>query len=139
MEDTLPKRLIQHVNLYDPYHELLEEILENGVEETNARTGSRILAAQGPRSFSLELGERRLPVTGTRRLFPKTAAAEVAWFLMGTRDASWIRAQAPIWDKFLEEDGTLPASIMPDFLHPEREGYVRWAEALEPHLERLVK
>ena len=33
---------------------------------------------------------------------------------------------------FLEEDGTLPPEIMPDFLHPSKAGYEIWAKAIEP-------
>ncbi|MBQ2820101.1 MAG: hypothetical protein IJF17_00785 [Thermoguttaceae bacterium] len=39
---------------------------------------------------------------------------------------------------FLEEDGTLPASVMPDFLHPNAEGYARWAAAMEPEIEKVI-
>ncbi len=39
---------------------------------------------------------------------------------------------------FLEKDGTLPKSIMPDFLHPNTEGYQRWAEAIEPEIEKTL-
>lgn len=39
---------------------------------------------------------------------------------------------------FLEEDGMLPKKIMPDLLHPTAEGYRLWADAIEPHLERLL-
>lgn len=35
-------------------------------------------------------------------------------------------------DVFLEADGSLPKSVMPDALHPNSEGYRRWAEALAP-------
>ncbi len=40
-------------------------------------------------------------------------------------------------DRFLNPDGILPKEIMPDFLHPQAEGYKRWAEALEPTLIKL--
>jgi len=40
--------------------------------------------------------------------------------------------------KFLEEDGTLPKSIMPDLLHPNEKGYEVWAEAMEPTLAKLL-
>ena len=40
---------------------------------------------------------------------------------------------------FLEEDGTLPKSIMPDFLHPNVEGYKKWADAMEPTISKLMK
>lgn len=41
-------------------------------------------------------------------------------------------------DKFLEEDGTLPKSIMPDLLHPNAEGYEIWANAVEPTVKKLM-
>jgi N-acetylglucosamine-6-sulfatase len=40
-------------------------------------------------------------------------------------------------DRFLTEDGTLPAELMPDRLHPNAEGYRLWAEAIEPALRDL--
>ena len=43
-----------------------------------------------------------------------------------------------IGDKFLQQDGTLPKSIMPDLLHPNSEGYQIWAEAMEPTIEKLL-
>jgi beta-glucosidase len=39
---------------------------------------------------------------------------------------------------FLEEDGTLPTSIMPDLLHPNEEAYRIWAEAMEPTIQELM-
>ena len=38
---------------------------------------------------------------------------------------------------FLEPDGTLSITVMPDFLHLSQEGYRRWAEAIEPTLKEL--
>lgn len=43
-----------------------------------------------------------------------------------------------IGDKFLEADGTLPKSIMPDRLHPNGKGYEIWAEAIEPSIKELM-
>jgi len=43
-----------------------------------------------------------------------------------------------ISDTFLEDDGTLPKSIMPDLLHPNPEGYGLWAEAMEPMIKKLM-
>jgi lysophospholipase L1-like esterase len=39
---------------------------------------------------------------------------------------------------FLDADGNLPKSIMPDLLHPGTEGYRRWAAAIEPDVARLL-
>ena len=41
--------------------------------------------------------------------------------------------------RFLESDGTLPRSIMPDLLHPNERGYQIWAEAMEPTLDEMLK
>ena len=44
-----------------------------------------------------------------------------------------------IGPKFLESDGTLPRSIMPDLLHPNEHGYQIWADAMEPTLAEMMK
>jgi lysophospholipase L1-like esterase len=44
-----------------------------------------------------------------------------------------------IGPKFLELDGTLPRSIMPDLLHPNAKGYQIWADAMEPTLDEMMK
>lgn len=85
------------------YHRLLEYLLIGGKEELNERTGSRIKAMRGGFSFDVDLADGTLPVTGSRKLFPRTVAAEVAWFLLGTQNAFFIQKQAPIWDKFVED------------------------------------
>jgi lysophospholipase L1-like esterase len=44
-----------------------------------------------------------------------------------------------IGPKFLEADGTLPRSIMPDLLHPNAHGYQIWADAMNPTLDEMMK
>ena len=44
-----------------------------------------------------------------------------------------------IGSNFLEDDGTLPKSIMPDLLHPNPHGYEIWAQAMEPTLAEMMK
>jgi lysophospholipase L1-like esterase len=44
-----------------------------------------------------------------------------------------------IGPQFLEADGTLPVSIMPDLLHPNAKGYQIWASAMEPALAEMMK
>jgi len=41
-------------------------------------------------------------------------------------------------DVFLEDNGALPKSIMPDLLHPNKKGYALWAEAMEPMVKKLM-
>ena len=44
-----------------------------------------------------------------------------------------------IGPEFLEADGTLPKSIMPDLLHPNERGYQIWADAMGPALDEMLK
>lgn len=43
-----------------------------------------------------------------------------------------------IGQAFLNDDGTLSREIMPDLLHLSPKGYQIWAEAIEPHVQRLM-
>ena len=40
---------------------------------------------------------------------------------------------------FLDDDGSIPKTLMPDFLHLSEVGYRRWAEAMEPTLWELMR
>ena len=40
--------------------------------------------------------------------------------------------------RFIENDGSISKSIMPDFLHPNEAGYQIWANATEPKLKQLL-
>ena len=44
-----------------------------------------------------------------------------------------------IGDKFLAADGTLPADVMPDGLHPNAKGYQIWADAIIDRVKALMK
>lgn len=44
-----------------------------------------------------------------------------------------------IGNKFLDASGNLPKEIMPDFLHPNAEGYKIWADAMQPLLDEMLK
>jgi beta-glucosidase len=39
---------------------------------------------------------------------------------------------------FLEPDGSISKSVMPDYLHPSEQGYEIWAAAMEPKLKELL-
>ena len=41
-------------------------------------------------------------------------------------------------EKFLDDNGVLPKSIMPDSLHPRAEGYGIWVEAMEPSIKKMM-
>jgi beta-glucosidase len=40
--------------------------------------------------------------------------------------------------QLIESDGTIPKSIMPDYLHPNEAGYKIWANATEPKIKELL-
>jgi lysophospholipase L1-like esterase len=42
-------------------------------------------------------------------------------------------------DRWVRADGTIPAEIMPDFLHLTPAGYAQWAEALAPQIQGALK
>ncbi|MDB5322658.1 MAG: hypothetical protein JWN40_4289 [Phycisphaerales bacterium] len=44
-----------------------------------------------------------------------------------------------IGEKFLEPDGTLPKSIMPDALHPNAKGYQIWVDATKDTVTEMLK
>lgn len=52
-----------------------------------------------------------------------------------SREKAWY---LDINQKFLEPDGNLPKSIMPDLLHPNAKGYEIWAAAMEEPLAKLL-
>jgi thymidylate synthase len=88
----------------DIYRNLLVWAL-NSPEEVNERTGKKVRVGRGGTSFRLDLSDELLPTCGLRKTFPKSAAAEVAWYLSGVQDVTWMRQHAPFWDKFVEADG----------------------------------
>lgn len=88
----------------EEYTGLLADLLDSPDREVNQRTGVGVRVVD-PTSITIDLSDGRLPVCGVRKTWPKTAAAEVAWFLLGRKDVGFISKYAPIWDKFVEDDG----------------------------------
>lgn len=89
---------------YDVYGAILAWTFQAPVE-TNERTGTRVRVGRGGTAFRVDLGDGLLPTIGFRKTFPKSAAAEVAWYVRGEQDATFIRQYAPLWDKFVEPIG----------------------------------
>lgn len=86
---------------YDVYGALLAWTFQAPVE-ANERTGTRVRVGRGGTAFRVDLSDGLLPTIGFRKTFPKSAAAEVAWYVRGEQDADFIRKYAPLWDKFVE-------------------------------------
>lgn len=86
---------------YDVYGAILAWTFQAPVE-ANERTGTRVRVGRGGTAFRVDLSDGLLPTIGYRKTFPKSAAAEVAWYVRGEQDATFIRQYAPLWDKFVE-------------------------------------
>jgi lysophospholipase L1-like esterase len=54
--------------------------------------------------------------------------------LDGTSNVTYL----DIGPKFLTPEGVITKEIMPDFLHPNAQGYRIWAEAIEPTVKKLM-
>ena len=83
------------------YRALLKHVLVNGTHVVNERTGVDIIQyVMEPYTLSVNVQDL-FRVPGNRQLYPHIAAAENAWQLMGTQDASFINKYAPkLWSKF---------------------------------------
>lgn len=99
------RTLADHSSMPVVYRELLRKLLESDQAEVNKRTGTLIKTLFGAYSFKLDLSNGRVPVVGSRRLYPKTAAAEIAWFVSGSDNVSWLEKYCGIWSEFTEADG----------------------------------
>lgn len=89
------------IPFFDAYGAIVAWVF-SGETELNKRTGVRVKVGRGGTAFRVDLSDGLLPTVGFRKTFPKSAAAEVAWYLRGEQDATFIRKYAPLWDKFVE-------------------------------------
>lgn len=108
------------IPFHDSYGAVVAWVFGHGLDEANLRTKTRIKVGRGGTAFRLDLSDGLLPTIGFRKTFPKSAAAEVAWYLQGSQDATFIKKYAPLWDKFVE---TIP-------LNPELGGPVSLTNAV---------
>lgn len=90
------------IPFYDSYGAVIAWVFGHGLDEVNLRTKTRVKVGRGGMAFRIDLSDGLLPTIGFRKTFPKSAAAEVAWYLQGSQDATFIRKYAPLWDKFVE-------------------------------------
>ncbi len=74
---------------------------------------------------------------GEKDSLQRKQVAEINQSIAKLDDGSHIH-YLDIGEKFLEPDGTLPTSIMPDLLHPNEQGYEIWADAIREPVKRLM-
>ncbi len=93
-----------------------------------------IIAAKQPQATTL-----LLPI------FPRGATAKDKLRVKNEKVNAIIKGYADgkkvVWcdfnAKFLDAEGNLPKTIMPDLLHPNREGYIIWRDAVLPHFQSI--
>ncbi|MFZ5391758.1 MAG: thymidylate synthase [Patescibacteria group bacterium] len=92
-----------------PYQNLIKKILQEGIEQTNERTGHKTLSLFGENLvFNLEDG---FPILTLRKIPLKIFIAEQIWFISGSNKPSdFLHEHTKIWDDFIEEDGTVAAA-----------------------------
>lgn len=84
------------------YYELLNRLWHKGVQEHNQRTNVKTYRIDRAWFLDFNMTREGIPLFGNRKYFLGIAAAEVAWQLLGTKDAKFIMQYAPkLWGKFL--------------------------------------
>lgn len=85
----------------EQYIALIRRIMTDGYIEFNNRTQTEIRALpQRTLVFNLI---NHIPVIGARKIFPRVAAAELAWTLSGTQDTTFIKKYSKMWTQFEDE------------------------------------
>ncbi len=82
------------------YQKALSDIMENGIAETNQRTGHETKALPGL-TFSIDLEKDGFPLMSLRKIPIRIFVAEQIWFLSGSRKPEdFLRNFTKIWDDF---------------------------------------
>jgi thymidylate synthase len=89
------------------YKNLIKDIMENGIEELNERTGIKVKALPG-KTLEIDL-EKEFPLLSLRKL-SYSFIPEIMWMLSGSNTNIWLNKHTKIWDSFTEKDGTITSA-----------------------------
>lgn len=93
----------------EQYQKALKDILENGYEELNERTGHKTKSLPG---LTIEIPpESGFPILTLRKIPTKLFIAEQIWYISGSRKPSeFLSNYTKIWDDFTNVDGVVSAA-----------------------------
>lgn len=90
------------------YQNALRQIMTNGYEELNARTGHKTKALPG---LTFNLDGKNFPMLTLRKIPIRVFVAEQVWFLTGSKNPDELLGDyTKIWHDFREADGTVGAA-----------------------------
>ncbi len=86
------------------YKNLVKTIMEDGIEEKNARTGMKTKIITG---VHFDLDTNNFPVLTLRKIPLRLFVAEQIWYLQGEKQLDFFQKFSKIWDDFKEDDNTV--------------------------------
>ncbi len=89
--------------LFGPYDDALAEILRDGVERSNQRTGVKTLSVFGLLK-RYKLDNEYFPIMSRRKTWPKSVFSELIWFLSGsTKNSDLQKLGCNFWTPWVDD------------------------------------
>jgi thymidylate synthase len=92
------------------YHNLLEDILVNGIQKGD-RTGTGTISVFG-RMLDFDVSET-VPFITTKKLHIKSIIHELLWFISGETNITYLQDNGvKIWNEWAREDGLIMVNMI---------------------------